>query len=181
MIETIVESISVNLVTQNRVVILKEVEGDRQLLIWIGEFEAQAIVLELRNQESPRPLPYDLLRNAIESLGGSVERVVISELAQDIYFARVLVTRNGETIELDARASDSIALALRVDCPIFVDEQVMDVAGVRLEDEEIEEAESESITASSGPSDSSRGSEDQLSIFRDFIDSLDLDDFGKHR
>ena len=181
MIETIVESISVNLVTQNRVVILKEVEGDRQLLIWIGEFEAQAIVLELRHQESPRPLPYDLLRNAIEALGGAVERVVITELTQDIYFARVQVNQNGETIELDARASDSIALALRVDCPIFVDEQVMDVAAVRLEDEEIEEAESESITAASGPIDSSRGSDDQLSIFRDFIDSLDLDDFGKHR
>ncbi len=181
MIETIVESISVNLVTQNRVVILKEVEGDRQLLIWIGEFEAQAIVIELRHQESPRPLPYDLLRNAIESLGGTVERVIISELAQDIYYARVLVNHNGETLELDARASDSIALALRVDCPIYVAEQVMDVAGVRLDDEEIEETESESIAAPSGPTDSSRGSEDQLSIFRDFIDTLDLDDFGKHR
>jgi bifunctional DNase/RNase len=181
MIETIVESISVNLVTQNRVVILKEVDGDRQLLIWIGEFEAQAIVIELRHQESPRPLPYDLLRNAIETLGGTVERVVIAELAQDIYFARVLVNQNGQTIELDARASDSIALALRVDCPIFVDEKVMDVAGVKLEDEEIEETESETIVAPSGPTDSSRGSDTDLSIFRDFIDSLDLDDFGKHR
>jgi bifunctional DNase/RNase len=181
MIETIVESISVNLVTQNRVVILKEVEGDRQLLIWIGEFEAQAIVLELRHQESPRPLPYDLLRNAIQSLGGVVERVVIAELSQDVYFARVLVTQNGETIELDARASDSIALALRVDCPIYVDEKVMDIASVRLEDEELEETESESIAAPSGPGDSTRGSDDQLSIFRDFIDSLDLDDFGKHK
>lgn len=181
MIETIVESISVNLVTQNRVVILKEVDGERQLLIWIGEFEAQAIVIELRHQESPRPLPYDLLRNAIESLGGSVDRVVISELSQDIYFARVIVNQNGQTIELDARASDSIALALRVSCPIFVDEQVMDVASVRLDDDEIDESESESIAAATGQADSSRGPDDELDIFRDFIDTLDLDDFGKHR
>lgn len=184
MIETVVESISVNLVTQNRVVILKEVDGDRQLLIWIGEFEAQSIVIELRHQESPRPLPYDLLRAAIESLGGVVESVVISDLSQDIYFARVVVNQQGQTIELDSRASDAIALALRASCPIYVDERVMDVAGVRLDDEQSEtdtDTDTDSISTPTGRADSPPRGDDQLSIFRDFIDSLDLDDFGKHR
>lgn len=183
MIETVVESISVNLVTQNRVVILKEVDGDRQLLIWIGEFEAQSIVIELRHQESPRPLPYDLLRSAIESLGGVVENVVISDLSQDIYFARVVINQQGQTIELDSRASDAIALALRCNCPIYVDERVMDVAGVRLNDEEQAEVDldPDSISTPTGRAEAQRGGDDQLSIFRDFIDTLDLDDFGKHR
>jgi bifunctional DNase/RNase len=183
MIETVVESISVNLVTQNRVVILKEVDGDRQLLIWIGEFEAQSIVIELRHQESPRPLPYDLLRSAIESLGGVVENVVISDLSQDIYFARVVINQQGQTIELDSRASDAIALALRCNCPIYVDERVMDVAGVRLDDEDQADVDidPDSITTPTGRAEAQRGGDDQLSIFRDFIDSLDLDDFGKHR
>lgn len=183
MIETVVESISVNLVTQNRVVILKEVDGDRQLLIWIGEFEAQSIVIELRHQESPRPLPYDLLRAAIESLGGVVESVVISDLSQDIFFARVVINQQGQTIELDSRASDAIALALRANCPIYVDERVMDVAGVRLDDEEQAEPETEtdSISTPTGRPEAQRTGDDQLSIFRDFIDTLDLDDFGKHR
>lgn len=180
MIETIVESISVNLVTQNRVVILKEVDGERQLLIWIGEFEAQAIVIELRHQESPRPLPYDLLRAAIDALGGVVESVVISDLSQDIYFARVIINQNGQTIELDSRASDSIALALRCNCPIYVDERIMDVAGVRLDDDETSEGDADSLSTPSGVGEGGRG-DDQLSIFRDFIDTLDLDDFGKHR
>jgi len=181
MIETVVESISVNLVTQNRVVILKEVEGDRQLLIWIGEFEAQSIVIELRHQESPRPLPYDLLRSAIESLGGVVENVLISDLSQDIFFARVVINQQGQTIELDSRASDAIALALRCNCPIYVDERVMDVAGVRLDEEDQSETESDSISTPTSRQEATRGGDDQLSIFRDFIDTLDLDDFGKHR
>lgn len=181
MIETVVESISVNLVTQNRVVILKEVEGDRQLLIWIGEFEAQSIVIELRHQESPRPLPYDLLRAAIEALGGVVESVVISDLSQDIFFARVVINQQGQTIELDSRASDAIALALRCNCPIYVDERVMDVAGVRLDEDDQTETESDSISTPTGRPEAARGGDDQLSIFRDFIDTLDLDDFGKHR
>jgi len=136
MIETVVESIRVNLVSNNRVVILKEVDGDRHLPIWIGEFEANAIVIELRHQESPRPLAYDLMRSLIDALGGTVERIIVSDLTQDVFFARVIVNQQGQTIELDARPSDAIALSLRCSCPIFVDESVMEKAGVSLDDDE---------------------------------------------
>jgi bifunctional DNase/RNase len=182
MIEAVIESISVNLVTQNRVVILKEVDGDRQLLIWIGEFEAQAIAIELRHEESPRPLPYDLLKSAIESLGGVVDNIVVADVSQDIFIARVVVNQNGQTIELDSRASDALALAMRCGCPIFIDEQVMEVAGVTLDDDEEEdEAEAGQTAATSTRSEPARTGEDHLGIFRDFIDTLDLDDFGRQR
>lgn len=182
MIETIVESIRVNLVTQNRVVILKEIAGDRHLPIWIGEFEAQAIMIELRRQTAPRPLPYDVLRSTIESLGGTVESVTVSDLSQDIFYARIAIKQNGQSIEIDSRPSDAIALALRARCPIFVDERVMEHAGVSLDEDDAEaetaEPESGAMTASS---ESSSTRDDQLSAFRDFINTLDLDDFGKQR
>ncbi|MGH2550560.1 MAG: bifunctional nuclease family protein, partial [Thermomicrobiales bacterium] len=131
MIEAVVESISAHLLSSNRVVILKEVDGERQLPIWIGDFEAEAITRELRHEETPRPLPYQLLRSAIEALGGVIESVAVAELTQEVFHGRIVINQNGRTIELDSRASDAIALAMRVNCPIFVDERVMDVAGIR--------------------------------------------------
>lgn len=180
MIETIVESIRVNLVSNNRVVILKEVSGERHLPIWIGEFEANAIVIELRHQTAPRPLAYDLLRSAIDALGGTVERVIVSDLSQDVFFARIIISQSGQLIELDSRPSDAIALSLRCQCPIFVEESVMEKAGVSLSDEDVDTANSEeSLGAESTEAVAESG--DELSIFRDFIDTLDLDDFGRPR
>src|SRR6187200_2174228 len=177
MIETVVESIRVNLVSNNRVVILKEVDGDRHLPIWIGEFEANAIVIELRHQESPRPLAYDLMRSLIDALGGTVERIIVSDLTQDVFFARVIVNQQGQTIELDARPSDAIALSLRCSCPIFVDESVMEKAGVSLDDDDAEDvSDPDNVTASA---EALALGDDRLSVFRDFIDTLDLDDFGR--
>lgn len=174
MIETIVESIRVSLVTQARVVILKEVEGDRHLPIWIGPFEAEAIAMELQGITASRPLPYDLLRAAIGELGGEVRRITITEINNDVYYARIIVEQNGVGVEIDSRPSDAIALAVRVKVPIFVDEAVMDRAGVRLEDDE-EDSEGDSPFRSS---EQSQIPEERLSAFRDFIDTLDLDDFG---
>src|SRR6478609_230893 len=179
MIETVVESIRVNLVSNNRVVILKEVDGDRHLPIWIGEFEANAIVIELRHQVSPRPLAYDLLRASIEALGGTVERVIVSDLSQDVFFARVIVSQNGQSIELDARPSDAIALSLRSNCPIFVDESVMEKASVSLDEDEDGDISDTDVTP--GSAEALALGDDRLSVFRDFIDTLDLDDFGRPR
>jgi uncharacterized protein len=184
MIETVVESIRVNLVTQNRVVILKEVGGDRHLPIWIGEFEAQAIMIELRRQTAPRPLPYDVLRAAIDALGGTVENVTVSDLSQDIFYARIVVQHNGQQVEIDSRPSDAIALALRARCPIFVDERVMEHAGVSLDEDDETTAEDTSGEGQEAPAstpETSASRDDRLSAFRDFIDTLDLDDFGKQR
>lgn len=177
MIETVVESIRVSLVTQHRVVILREVEGDRHLPIWIGPFEAEAIAMVLQGVGSARPLPYDLLTNVVSELGASVSRIVVSDLNQDVFYARIVLSHNGSEVTIDSRPSDAIALAVRAKIPILVDEGVMDRAGIQLGDED-EEGEEGGISADQygEPVD-----EEQLSAFRDFIDSLDLDDFGKPR
>ncbi|RIK40268.1 MAG: bifunctional nuclease family protein [Chloroflexi bacterium] len=171
MIETVVESIRVSLVTQARVVILKEVAGDRHLPIWIGAFEAEAIAMELQGIPASRPLPYDLLRSVIGELGGELRRIVVTDLTQDVFFARIVIDRAGIAVEIDSRPSDAIALAVRAKVPILVDESVMDRAGVRLEDESDDREPSEST---------SREGEtiEEPSAFRDFINSLNLDDFG---
>lgn len=178
MIETVVESIRVNLVTQNRVVILKEVRGDRHLPIWIGDFEAQAIAMELQGLAAPRPLPYDLMKAMIGDLGGSVERILVTDLAQDVFYARIVIDVAGRTVEIDSRPSDAIALAVRTQAPILVDESVMERAGVSLDGEDATEGDGP------GPDDLERASgvdEERLSVFRDFINTLDLDDFDKKR
>jgi bifunctional DNase/RNase len=175
MIETEVDSIRVSLVTQARVVILKEVGGDRHLPIWIGPFEAEAIAMELQGVSASRPLPYDLLRAVVGELGGELRRVMVTELNQDVFYARIVIDRAGLTVEIDSRPSDAIAVAVRAKIPIFVDELVMERAGVRLEDEADEEEGGEA-----GGHDPEIN-EEKLSAFRDFIDSLDLDDFGSKR
>lgn len=172
MIETIVESIRVSLVTQARVVILKEVEGERHLPIWIGPFEAEAIAMELQSIQSSRPLPYDLLRSVIGELGAEVRRIVITEITNDVFYARIVLDSQGSSVEIDSRPSDAIALAVRVKVPIFVDDSVMERAGVRLDEDEDEDSD-EQIR------ESAPISEERLGVFRDFINTLDLDDFEK--
>jgi bifunctional DNase/RNase len=180
MIETVVESIRVNLVTQNRVVILKEVEGERHLPIWIGDFEAQAIAMELQGLVSPRPLPYDLIKAVIGDLGATVERILVTDLAQDVFYARIVIGMDGRTVEIDSRPSDAIALAVRTHTPILVEESVMERAGVSLDGDEVDEngehSESTPGTPGAQPVDDER-----LSVFRDFINTLDLDDFDRKR
>ncbi|HET9014106.1 MAG TPA: bifunctional nuclease family protein [Thermomicrobiaceae bacterium] len=180
MIETVVESIRVSLVTQHRVVILKEVTGERHLPIWIGPFEAEAIAMELQGVTAARPLPYDLIRTIIGDMGGTVREILVTDLSQDVFYARIVIDQNGRTLEIDSRPSDAIALAVRTKVPILVDESVMDRAGVRLE------AESETEGEGGEPEKSLREgevgpSENDLSVFREFINSLDLDDFDKKR
>jgi bifunctional DNase/RNase len=181
MIETVVESIRVSLVTQHRVVILKEVTGDRHLPIWIGPFEAEAIAMELQGVAAARPLPYDLIKTIIGDMGGNVREILVTDLAQDVFYARIVIDVDGRSLEIDSRPSDAIALAVRTRVPILVDESVMERAGVRLEAEaEGEEEEAADMPEREALSGSSPTNAD-LSVFRDFIDSLDLDDFGKKR
>jgi bifunctional DNase/RNase len=180
MIETVVDSIRVSLVTQHRVVLLKEVHGDRHLPIWIGPFEAEAIAMALQGMTPARPLPYDLLRTVISELGAEIREVAVTDLSQEIFYARIVLTVNGRTIEIDSRPSDAIALAVRAKAPIYVDESVMERAGVRLEAEEESEGESEGEPPEIERVESEeRISEADLSIFREVIESLDLDDLDK--
>jgi len=191
MIETTVESIRVSLVTQNRVVILKEVEGDRHLPIWIGAYEAEAIAMELQGIPATRPLPYDLMRTMLTELGAHVDHIVITDLNDQVFFARVMLETNGRTIEIDSRPSDAIALAVRTGSRIMVADSIMEQAGVamdadddetgigqRIEDSPRDDAipPAESTGARSNPR-----AEEELGVFRDFINSLDLDDFDRKR
>lgn len=179
MIETVVESIRVSLVTQHRVVILKEVHGERHLPIWIGAYEAEAIAMELQGVAAARPLPYDLIKAIVDDLGGAVDRIVVTELSQDIYYARIVIQQNGRAVEIDSRPSDAIAIAVRARVPILVDESVMDRAGVTLSDSEGDTEEDEPGFSETQPVE--RVSEEQLSVFRDFINTLDLDDFDRKK
>ena len=174
MIEAIVDSIRVNLVTQNRVLFLREVQGDRHLPIWIGEFEAQAIVLEMQGMTPQRPLPYDLMMTMLGDLDARVARVVINDLSHDIYYARIVIERSGDFVEVDSRPSDAIAVAVRAHCPIFVDETVMDRAGVSISEED--EAADDDAESGDLPDPAQAGEEEELTIFRDFINTLDIDD-----
>jgi uncharacterized protein len=161
MVEVKIESIRVSLMSQYRVVILKDAETNRYLPIWIGPYEADAITIHLQDVQVPRPLTHDLIIKVIEELGAKVERVIVSDLHNDTFYARVMLTVNGKEVSIDARPSDAIAVAVRADCSIFVEDDVMERAGVQPEEE------------------ATVGDED-LGAFKDFIGSLDLDDLEKN-
>ncbi|HWV33986.1 MAG TPA: bifunctional nuclease domain-containing protein [Thermomicrobiales bacterium] len=193
MIETTVESIRVSLVTQHRVVILKELEGERHLPIWIGAYEAEAIAMELQGIAPTRPLPYDLMRSMLAELNATVDRVVITDLNDQVFFAQIHLDQHGHTIELDSRPSDAIALAVRVGCPILVEDSIMSRAAVSVDDDvdaseltASEQSEPSALPADAAtwtpPKQPEKSSDsEQLSVFRDFINSLDLDDFDRKR
>ncbi|NWF88926.1 MAG: bifunctional nuclease family protein [Ignavibacteriaceae bacterium] len=110
-------------------ILLKEIDGSRRLPIIIGAFEAQAIALEIEGIKPPRPLTHDLMKQIIDNLGGSVVEVIISELRENTFYAKIVLDVSGMTNEIDARPSDAIALSVRTQTPIFVEEQVLELAG----------------------------------------------------
>jgi bifunctional DNase/RNase len=174
MVEMTVESVRINLATNQRVVILKDAQGERYLFIWIANPEAYSIAMELQGTSSPRPLTHDLLKTVITELGGKMVSIIIAELIDDIFHARLVLDADGRHVEIDSRASDAIALAVRTKVPIYVTENVLDQAGVTLQS--MDERE-ESATSSLRDKDSQQ---DNLDVFREFINSLDaLDEFGK--
>jgi uncharacterized protein len=111
--------------TNMPIVVLKDVNSESVLPIWVGVFEANAIALEIEKVSPPRPMTHDLLKNVIAGLGATVQRVVVTELRNDTFYAAIWATRNGEPMMIDSRPSDAIALAMRTDCPIYVDEEVL--------------------------------------------------------
>jgi bifunctional DNase/RNase len=178
MIEAKIHSIRMSLVTQHRVVILKEVNAERYLPIWIGAYEADAIAVELQDVSVSRPLTHDLLRSIIGELGATVTRILVNDLHDDTFYARIVMDVNGRHVEVDSRPSDAIALAVRVKSSIFVDEAVMDKAGVLLD------ADGNSKPTATGGTtgatvERTKVDDEKLAVFRDFINSLDIDDLGK--
>lgn len=175
MIEMAIESIRVSLMNYQRVIILKEKDADRYLPIWIGPAEADAIAVRLQEVTVARPLTHDLLRTAITTLGAEVKSIIVNDLANDTFYARIILDQDGRHLEIDARPSDAIALAVRAGVPIFAEEAVLEKAGVLL-DKETEKAEAEGEKRPVDEEELRR-----MSAFRDFIDGLDLSDFDKRR
>ncbi len=176
MVEMSVESVRINLATNQRVVILKDTQSERYLFIWIANPEAYSIAMELQGTTSPRPLTHDLLKSVILELGGKLTNVIINDLVDDIFYARLVFDVEGRHAEVDSRPSDAIALAVRLKAPILVAESVLEQAGVTLDssDERDEPAGTTRREKLSGP--------DNLDVYRDFINSLDaLDEFGKQQ
>ncbi len=170
MIEMTVESIRVSMMNHQRVVILKEKFSDRYLPIWIGPAEADAIAVRLQNVSVPRPLTHDLLGSVITALGATVNSIIVNDLADDTFYAKIILEVDGKDMEIDSRPSDAIALAVRVKVPIYAEESVLDKAGVILDQE----------TGKLMPS--SEVDEEELkrmSAFRDFINTLNLEDLDK--
>jgi hypothetical protein len=162
MIEVKVDSIRVSLMSEHRVIVLKAVDKERYLPIWIGPYEAEAIAIKLKGVNIARPLTHDLLKNVIGKLEGDISHILVNDLRDDTFYALITVKVNGRLLEIDSRPSDAIALAVRADAPIFVADEVMRRAGILPEDDIIE-----------------TGVEDEdLSAFRDFVDSLNLDDLS---
>ena len=176
MIEMIVDRVQVSLMSQHRLVVLRDVDEERYLPIWIGQFESEAITLELQGMRRDRPLTHDLLKSTIEQMGGAVRHIHINKLRNDVFFAAINIEARGETIEIDARPSDAIALAVRLDAPIYVDASVMDRAGIRpdrnVEPEILGLADDLHERSENGES----VDESKLSAFADFVDTLNLED-----
>ena len=175
MIEMSVEFVRVSMQNYNRVVILKEREADRYLLIWIGPAEAEAIAMRLGDVQPPRPQTHDLLRNIIDSVGANVSHILVNDLNNDTFYARIVLELNGRQIEVDSRTSDAIALAVRVQVPIYAEESVLDRAGILID----REPEGALATQAEPLSRVNPEELEKMSAFKDFIESLDLDDFGK--
>jgi hypothetical protein len=176
LIEMVVESVRVNLQNYQRVVVLKEKDTDRYLPIWIGNNEADAIVMQMQSVQVPRPQTHDLLRSVISELGAKVTRIVVTDLAEDVFYARIGIDLDGKHVEIDSRPSDAIALAVRAHAPIFAEDSVLDKAGVSMD---VERGEPPDSDQQGGQRGQSKPDEEKLSPFRDFINTLDLDDLGK--
>ena len=158
-IEMTIKGLMVDPITNMPIIILRDKAGDRVLPIWVGIFEANAIALQMENITTPRPMTHDLLRNVISDLKASVQKVVVSDLRENTFYALIYVAVNGDTLAIDARPSDAIALALRTRAPIFVEEAVIDSA--------------KSIDFSSEKADSER--------LQKWLESLDPEELGKYK
>ncbi|MCD6391479.1 MAG: bifunctional nuclease family protein [Dehalococcoidia bacterium] len=172
MVEMTIDSIRVSLMNYQRVVILKEKGTNRYLPIWIGPAEADAIAVKLQNVELSRPLTHDLLQSVITTLGASVDYIVVSGLKDDTFYANLALSIDGVKLDIDSRPSDALALAVRVGAPIYAEESVLEKAGIILEDETGKHVSEDKLDEQE-----LKG----LSAYKDFINTLDLEDFKKRQ
>jgi bifunctional DNase/RNase len=165
MVEVTIDSVRVSLMSQHRLVVLKDLQTPRFLPIWIGPFEADAITIELQGVEVARPLTHDLLKATISKLGAEVEQVAITDLRNDTFFAEITLRVNGKRMEIDSRPSDAIALAVRTKVPVYVSDEVMEQAAITPEPDL--ETGGEGADGEAPPGEAPEA-------FREFLEGLDL-------
>jgi bifunctional DNase/RNase len=173
LVEMVVESVRVHMLSNRHVVILKEADRDRYLPIWIGQWEASAIAMKLQGLTPERPLTHDLFASAIEALGARVDRVVVVEMTEETYHARLILAAGDRLIEVDARPSDALALAVRTGARIFATTELMDQAGLG----EGSPGLADETSGTDRPLETVGGAtvDPRLDMFRDFVNSLDQD------
>ena len=179
-VEMVVESVRVHMLSSRHVVILKEQARDRYLPIWIGPWEASAIAMRLQGLAPERPLTHDLFATTLGALGATVERVTIAALAEETFHARIVLAAGDRRLEIDSRPSDALALAVRLSVPIFAAADVLEQAGLGA-DEASEEDEPGDRPVDELERTGERVADPRLEIFRDFVNSLDLDAEGEQR
>ncbi|MBA47214.1 MAG: hypothetical protein CL893_03905 [Dehalococcoidia bacterium] len=178
MYEMIVDSLKINAMGQ-RVMILKQKSGSLHLAIWIAAAEADAIAIRMQKVDVPRPLTHDLFCNAIEKLGGQINKIIIDNLDTGTFFAKIIISLNGKEIELDSRPSDAMVIALKMNIPIMCVAKVIEKAGFQKSNLDIDkspdenEAQTEDVDSYSPMGEKER---ERLSVFESFIDSLDIDE-----
>jgi len=180
MVEVVIDSVRVSLTNQQRIVVLREINNDRYLPIWIGPYEAESITIALQEIEVARPQTHDLLKNVIGTLNGRLLRIEVIALKDEVFFGNLVVEANGQVLNIDSRPSDALALAVRAHVPILVSREVLDSAGVEPEDDMRSQKSSSAAplvppfkpTASEPES---AGTEERLSVFEDFLDNLNMD------
>lgn len=179
MVEVVIDSIRVHLMAPQRVVVLKQVNAERYLTIWVGPYEAEAITVALQEVEMVRPLTHDLLKNVFKAFNARIVRVEIVKLQDDIYYGNIVAEADGREIHIDSRSSDAIAIAARAHAPILVHPSVMESAGV-VPDQDMPEPPS-APTRKEAPLPLPDDASDRLSVFKDFIEKLDIDDPDKDK
>jgi bifunctional DNase/RNase len=172
MIEVVIDSIRVSLMSQQRIVILRERDAERYLPIWIGVYEAESITIALQQVEVARPLTHDLVKNVFHKLNARIIRVEVVALRDDTFFGNIVADVDGHSINIDARPSDALAIAVRSHVPILVETSVMEAAGIVPEDDLQDEPED---LPDSSSETQIEDTEERLSIFEDFLDGLDLE------
>jgi bifunctional DNase/RNase len=180
MLEVVIDSIRVSLMSQQRIVILREKDTERYLPIWIGVYEAESITIALQEVEVARPLTHDLLANVINQLEARVLRVEVVALRDDTFYGNIVAEKDGNLLNIDARPSDALAIAVRAHVPILVARSVMESAGIipeeDMQEQPADEAKPAKLVKSTSTEPETEVSEDRLSVFQDFLEGLELDD-----
>ncbi len=173
MIEVQIDSVRVHLMTPNRLVVLKQMNSERYLPIWVGPYEAEAITIALQEVEMSRPLTHDLLKNVFNVFGARIVRVEIVKLENDTYYGTIIAEFNGKEVRIDSRSSDAIALSVRAHVPILVHASVMEKGSITPEEDMPEE--SAAAPEKSDPAPLTQEGVERLSVFENFLDKLDFD------